>query len=71
MAEAAHVGKRGLGQKCSDRETIPLCVEHHRLGPESQHVKGKGFWGHHCMSRILVIAKYQNRYREDFPDVKW
>lgn len=27
--EAAHVGQRGIGQKCSDRETIPLCREHH------------------------------------------
>lgn len=26
---------RGLGQKCSDRETIPLCAEHHRLDPFS------------------------------------
>jgi hypothetical protein len=28
--EADHAGKRGLGQKCSDRETIPLCSIHHR-----------------------------------------
>jgi hypothetical protein len=28
--EADHAGKRGLGQKCSDRETIPLCTLHHR-----------------------------------------
>jgi hypothetical protein len=27
--EADHVGRRGLGQKCSDRETIPLCNGHH------------------------------------------
>src|SRR5690348_9289800 len=32
--EAAHVGERGLGQKCSDRETIPLCAAHHRMGKD-------------------------------------
>jgi hypothetical protein len=28
--EAAHIGRRGMAQKCSDRETIPLCSAHHR-----------------------------------------
>lgn len=28
--EAAHVGRRGLGQKCSDFETIPLNALYHR-----------------------------------------
>lgn len=28
--EAAHVGPRGMGQKCSDLETIPLCALHHK-----------------------------------------
>ena len=28
--EVAHVGRRGMGQKSSDRETIPLCSLHHR-----------------------------------------
>lgn len=28
--EADHVGRRGLGQKCSDYETIALCRLHHR-----------------------------------------
>lgn len=27
--EVDHVGRRGLGQKSSDRETIPLCTKHH------------------------------------------
>lgn len=27
--EADHEGRRGLGQKCSDRETAPLCKLHH------------------------------------------
>jgi Putative HNHc nuclease len=28
--QAAHVGSRGMGQKCSDLETIPLCDFHHK-----------------------------------------
>jgi hypothetical protein len=27
---AHHAGERGLGQKCSDYETVPLCMVHHR-----------------------------------------
>jgi hypothetical protein len=30
VVEADHAGRRGLGQKCSDDQTIPLCTEHHR-----------------------------------------
>jgi hypothetical protein len=29
VIEADHVGRRGVGQKCDDRETIPLCTRHH------------------------------------------
>ena len=28
--EAAHIGRRGMAQKSSDREAIPLCSLHHR-----------------------------------------
>jgi hypothetical protein len=27
---AHHMGARGLGQKCSDLETVPFCERHHR-----------------------------------------
>jgi hypothetical protein len=30
VVEADHAGRRGLGQKCSDLETISLCTLHHR-----------------------------------------
>lgn len=30
VVEADHAGARGLGMKCDDRETIPICTEHHR-----------------------------------------
>ncbi len=60
--ECAHVGKRGLGQKCSDYETLPLCAEHHRTGPESHHVLGKAFWAHHGLDKEVVIAELQRLY---------
>ncbi len=30
VVEADHAGRRGLGRKCSDVETIAICTEHHR-----------------------------------------
>jgi hypothetical protein len=30
VTEAHHMGPRGLGQKCSDDESVPLCNLHHR-----------------------------------------
>jgi hypothetical protein len=54
--EVAHVGDRGLGQKCPDRETVPLCGEHHRTGRKAHHVIGKKFWIYHRMDRDTVIA---------------
>ena len=62
--ECAHVGERGLGQKSSDRETIPLCATHHRTGPESHHVLGKRFWDVHGINRDEVIAELQKRYEQ-------
>jgi len=63
--EAAHVGDRGLRQKCSDRETIPLCVRHHRTGKDSHHVMGKNFWAHHEIDRDAVIAGYNKLYEQE------
>jgi len=63
--EAAHVGLRGLRQKCSDRETLPLCAEHHRTGPDSHHVLGKRFWEHHGIDRDIWVAAYAEAQRRD------
>lgn len=61
--EAAHVGDRGMGQKCPDREAIPLCgVEHHREGKESAHRLQKAFWRHYGIDRDTVIAEYNRRF---------
>ncbi len=60
--EAAHVGDRGLSQKCSDRETIPLCALHHRLGPQSHHRAGKKFWRIWNLDRDKLIREYRERF---------
>ncbi len=57
-AQCAHVGEiRGIGQKCSDRETAPLCGKHHDRGaPEGHHDLGKGFWSFYGIDREALIA---------------
>jgi hypothetical protein len=61
-AEAAHVGARGLGQKCSDQETAPLCAWDHRMGPHSHHSLGKRFWQHHGLDRVKLIRELNETY---------
>jgi len=63
-SEAAHVGVRGLGQKCSDRESVPLCEVHHRTGAESHHVLGKNFWSFRGLNRDKIIAELNRLYEE-------
>ena len=60
--EAAHVGVRGLRQKSSDHEAIPLCVRHHRTGKDSHHVLGKAFWAHHGLDKTRVLTILHARY---------
>jgi hypothetical protein len=60
--EAAHVGSRGLGQKSNDRETIPLCRYHHRIGRQSHHKLQKEFWTTHNLNRAELIAHYQKLF---------
>lgn len=61
-SEAAHVGERGLGQKCSDRETVPLCARHHRSGNDSQHSMGARFWSHFELDKDALIARLNDLY---------
>ena len=63
--EAAHVGERGLSQKCPDRETIPLCVRHHREGTYSLHKLGKNWWTLHGIDKTALIAELQDRYEKE------
>lgn len=63
--EAAHTGERGLSQKASDLEAIPLCGWHHRLGKDAHHVLGKNFWAHHGIVREDLVRDLQQQfYRE-------
>ena len=62
--EAAHVGVRGLSQKSSDRDAIPLCgIEHHREGKYSIHKLGKDFWKFHGIDRDALIAELNAEYQ--------
>lgn len=66
--EAAHVGLRGLGQKCDGWEILPLCQAHHAQGfPDSHHELGKGFWGFHGLERYAAIRKYWRLYGLAYP----
>ena len=60
--EVAHVGDRGLGQKCSDFETIPLCNAHHTSGAFAIHRAGKWFWEHFGIDKSETIAQYRRIY---------
>ncbi len=62
--EAAHVGDRGLGQKCSDFATVPLCGDHHRRLSTSHHALGKEFWAFHRLDRAEIIGRLVVRYPE-------
>jgi hypothetical protein len=63
--ECAHVGARALGRKCSDRETLPLCVWHHRMSPQSYHAGVKEFFKFWKLDRFELIAEYNRRYDEE------
>ena len=64
--EVAHVGPRGLRQKCDPREVLPLCgVLHHRLGAYSAHRRGKEFWKFHGLIRKQVVRELQERYQRE------
>lgn len=62
FTEVAHVGTRGLSQKCSDRETLPLCVIHHRTGPDAHHKLGRRFWTYHGLDRDAFLKYFNDRY---------
>ena len=74
--EAAHVGlstsRRGMGQKYSDREAIPLCAEDHRTDRMSIHSIGADeFFESLGSDRDSVIREYNRRYMLAHPGVRW
>ena len=64
-SEAAHIrmnrheyGRlQAFGQKPSDEFTLPLCAEHHRTAPTSQHNIGEeNFWRRHGVDPHKLAA---------------
>jgi hypothetical protein len=62
--EAAHVGRRGLGQKCSDMEAVPLCAMCHREGAQSHHRIGRRFEEVHGVDLMRWVQQYNQRFVE-------
>lgn len=69
-SEAAHIynvempGGGAYGRRPEDRRAIPLCAEHHRIGPEAHHVLGKRFGEVHQIDLEKVIEMFQAMYYE-------
>src|SRR5690242_2726336 len=62
--EAAHVGPRGISQKCHDRQALPICSEHHWRGAKSVHVLGRKFWEVWGLDRYRLIAEHNQQYED-------
>jgi hypothetical protein len=59
-----HIFAEGVGTKCSDYESMPLCNDHHR----EFHDKGREEFAEHygCIDYFRVITKYLEEYIEKF-----
>jgi hypothetical protein len=57
--EAAHVGlDGGMGMKCSDYSTVPLCWRCHRVGRYSYHMAGaKTFSAMYCLDFRAIVER--------------
>ena len=67
ITEAAHVGLKGTGQRCPDREAMPLGRAHHRHPtdggrPDSHHAGTKTFWAKHGLDRSEVFELLHRLY---------
>ena len=60
--EAAHVGPRAFGQKCPDREVLPICRWDHRIGPHSHHKLGRKFWMFWKLDKEQLIQKFNEQF---------
>ena len=60
--EAAHTGPHGIAQKSSDTSAIPLCVRHHRTGPDSYYRLGaRAFERHHRLNIRAVVERLNTK----------
>jgi len=63
LIEVAHVGFRGMSQKCDGWEVLPLCRYHHNRDFKfSHHTLGKRFWTFHNLDRSALIRHYRTLY---------
>lgn len=58
--DPCHVGVRGLRQKSSDMDALPMCRLHH----EMQHRYGHSFWTHWELRKDELIAAFNLAFRE-------
>jgi len=68
--QAAHVGSKGIGQKCPEREMMPLGLRHHlhpTAGgfPDSHHAGKRTFWLKHKLSRPKVLEFLRKLYLKE------
>lgn len=63
-SECAHTGSRGMSQKASDHDCVPLCGDHHRKLPGSYHASAKTFFERHNLPRLELICALRTVYRK-------
>ncbi len=68
--EVDHVGQRGIGQRSSDRETLPLCSSHHRTGKAARHRLGRAFWAQWGLDRDELIRTLNETYDKSESRIK-
>lgn len=59
---------KGMGQKASDFETIPLCDRHHQNGPYAIHHMGQRVWEIAFGTQQEMLALTRERLQRTFPD---
>ena len=61
--EAAHTGRRGLGQKAPDEQCIPLCPDDHRHRWDALDVAGpRRFQEIHGIDIEQLVVRLQNAW---------
>ena len=59
--EACHTGPHGLNQKASDYTCVPLCVAHHRTGPDALDRIGRPQFEIRFQIDLLGLVRRLNR----------
>lgn len=59
IVEAAHLGRRGRGQKAPDETAVPMCSSAHRTGYKAFHKGELTFFEYWKLDREMLILQYQ------------